>query len=109
GATLAPVILATNKTQLTQFSGNKSAYPPRIWGVSLGSLEMGPGTRACVLLAYLSVDKPGKKGLTKREMKLRRYQLFHRSMSIILEPLKRAGNPLGRGIEMVGGNGCVRR
>jgi len=27
GATLAPVIIATDKTQLTQFSGNKSAYP----------------------------------------------------------------------------------
>lgn len=26
-ATIAPVILATDKTQLTQFSGNKAAYP----------------------------------------------------------------------------------
>ncbi|CAA7267865.1 unnamed protein product [Cyclocybe aegerita] len=27
GGTVAPVIIATDKTQLTQFSGNKSAYP----------------------------------------------------------------------------------
>ena len=27
GATLTPIIIATDKTQLTQFSGNKSAYP----------------------------------------------------------------------------------
>lgn len=27
GAALAPVIIATDKTQLTQFSGSKSAYP----------------------------------------------------------------------------------
>ena len=27
GATLSPVIISTDKTQLTQFSGNKSAYP----------------------------------------------------------------------------------
>jgi Plavaka transposase len=26
-ATMAPLIIATNKTQLTQFSGSKSAYP----------------------------------------------------------------------------------
>ncbi|KAJ3965272.1 hypothetical protein EV361DRAFT_776715, partial [Lentinula raphanica] len=60
GATLAPVILATDKTQLTQFSGNKSAYPVYL---TLGNipkeLRRKPGTRACVLLAYLSVDKPG--------------------------------------------------
>ena len=27
GATVAPIIIATDKTQLTQFSGGKSAYP----------------------------------------------------------------------------------
>jgi hypothetical protein len=27
GATLAPVILATDKTSLTQFTGGKNAYP----------------------------------------------------------------------------------
>lgn len=27
GATLAPVIIATDKMQLTQYSGNKTAYP----------------------------------------------------------------------------------
>ncbi|ESK83972.1 hypothetical protein Moror_7503 [Moniliophthora roreri MCA 2997] len=26
-ATIAPIIIATDKTQLTQFSGNKQAYP----------------------------------------------------------------------------------
>ncbi|KAJ3831102.1 hypothetical protein F5878DRAFT_505297, partial [Lentinula raphanica] len=110
GGTVAPVILATDKTQLTQFSGNKSAYPVYL---TLGNipkaLRRKPGSRACILIAYLSVDKPGKSGLTQKELKLRKYQLFHRSMSIILEPLKRAGNPRGGGIEMTGGDGCVRR
>jgi len=27
GGTVAPVIIASDKTRLTQFSGNKSAYP----------------------------------------------------------------------------------
>ncbi|KAJ3765100.1 hypothetical protein FB446DRAFT_627286, partial [Lentinula raphanica] len=109
GGTIAPVILATDKTQLTQFSGNKSAYPVYL---TLGNipknLRRKPGTRACILIAYLSVDKPGKNGLSARELKLHKYQLFHRSMAIVLEPLKRAGNPTGPGIEMVGGDGCVR-
>ncbi|KAJ3722513.1 hypothetical protein C8R42DRAFT_532112, partial [Lentinula raphanica] len=110
GATLAPVILATDKTQLTQFSGNKSAYPVYL---TLGNipkdLRRKPESRACVLIAYLSVDQPSKKGLSKRQFKLRKYQIFHRSMAIVLETLKKAGNPGGPGVEMVGGDGSVRR
>ncbi|KAJ3711595.1 hypothetical protein C8R42DRAFT_543897, partial [Lentinula raphanica] len=110
GSTVAPVILATDKTQLTQFSGNKSAYPVYL---TLGnipkSIRRKAGSRACVLLAYLSVDKPAKNGLSQKELKLRRYQLFHRSMAVVLEPLKHAGDPAGPGVEMVGGDGSIRR
>lgn len=101
---MAPVIIATDKTQLTQFSGNKSAYPVYL---TLGNipkaLRRKPGSRACVLIAYLSVDKPAKAGLSKTTLKLRNYQLFHRSMAVVLESLKAAGNPKGPGVEMVGG------
>lgn len=107
---MAPVIIATDKTQLTQFSGNKSAYPVYL---TLGNipkaLRRKPGSRACVLIAYLSVDKPVKAGLSKTTLKLRNYQLFHRSMAVVLESLKAAGNPKGPGVEMVGGDGAVRR
>ncbi|KAJ7064424.1 hypothetical protein B0H15DRAFT_807765 [Mycena belliarum] len=58
GAALAPVIIATDKTQLTQLSGGKSAYPVYL---TLGnipkSLRRKPSQNACILLAYLSVDK----------------------------------------------------
>ncbi|KAJ3748191.1 hypothetical protein EV360DRAFT_89847, partial [Lentinula raphanica] len=89
GGTVAPVIIATDKTQLTQFSGNKSAYPVYM---TLGNIpkttRRKPGTRACILIAYLPVDK---------------------AMSIVLDSLKVAGNPKGPGVEMTGGDGAVRR
>ncbi|KAJ3831693.1 hypothetical protein F5878DRAFT_516019, partial [Lentinula raphanica] len=92
GGTVAPVIIATDKTQLTQFSGNKSAYPVYM---TLGNIpkttRRKPGTRACILIAYLPVDKFVKDGLTKTQLKLRNYQLFHRAMSIVLDSLKVAG------------------
>ncbi|KAI1785454.1 hypothetical protein LXA43DRAFT_976229 [Ganoderma leucocontextum] len=69
GATLAPVILATDKTQLTQFSGGKSAYPIYL---TLGNLPKAVRRKSslhpCVLLGYLSVDKVARDSLTHREL-----------------------------------------
>ena len=110
GGTLAPVIIASDKTQLTQFSGNKSAYPVYLTLGNLPkSLRRKPGHRACVLIAYLSVDKPAKKGLSKKALRLRNYEVFHRSMAVVLQPLKAAGNPHSGGLTMVGGDGTVRK
>ncbi|KAJ3737911.1 hypothetical protein FB446DRAFT_602123, partial [Lentinula raphanica] len=110
GGTVAPVILATDKTQLTQFSGSKSAYPVYLTiGNIPKDLRRKPGSRACILIAYLSVDKPVKKGLSQTQLKLRNYQLFHQSMAMVLESLKLAGDPAGPGVQMVGGDGAVRR
>lgn len=104
------MIIASDKTQLTQFSGNKAAYPVYL---TLGnipkSLRRKPNARACVLIAYLSVDKISKKGISKSKLRARNYELFHRSMAIVLQSLKTAGNPGGRGIAMTGGDGAVRR
>ncbi|KAF9070299.1 hypothetical protein BDP27DRAFT_1382874 [Rhodocollybia butyracea] len=66
GGTVCPVIIASDKTNLTRFSGNKL------------------------------------------DLKLRTYEIFHRSMAHVLEPLKSAGNPKTGG-EMVGGDGNVRK
>ncbi|KAF8155895.1 hypothetical protein B0H34DRAFT_513386 [Crassisporium funariophilum] len=58
GATVAPVIIASDKTQLTQFSGSKQAYPVYL---TIGNipkiLRRKPSKGACILIAYLSVDK----------------------------------------------------
>lgn len=96
GATLAPVIIASDKTQLTQFTGGKAAYPVYLTiGNIPKAIRRKPSSRACVLIAYLSVDKMAKRGRSKKTLQLRNYELFHRSMAEILAPLKAAGNPKG--------------
>ncbi|KAF7363254.1 hypothetical protein MVEN_00678500 [Mycena venus] len=107
GATLAPVIIATDKTQLTQFSGGKSAYPVYL---TLGNipkaLRRKPSQNDCILLGYLSVDKIPCKNLSKQGVKSRNQKLFHASMRLILQPLISAGN---NGMDVEGGDGKTRR
>ena len=107
GSALAPVIISTDKTQLTQFSGNKSAYPVYM---TLGNipkeLRRKPSEHACVLIGYLSVDKIDSTGLSDRKHRALVQQLFHKSVQIILEPLIEAGK---EGIDVTGGDGKVRR
>lgn len=50
-----------------------------------------------------------KEGRSKKKLQLRNYELFHRSMSEVLAPLKAAGDPKGRGVMLTSGNGEVRR
>ncbi|EPS92888.1 hypothetical protein FOMPIDRAFT_1137184, partial [Fomitopsis schrenkii] len=105
GAAAAPVILATDKTQLTQFSGNKSAYPVYL---TLGNIPRAirrkPSQHTCILLGYLPVSKISRKGLTKREHKARTQRIFHAAMRLIVKPLLAAGD---EGIEVTSGDGCV--
>jgi hypothetical protein len=104
---VAPVIIATDKTQLTQFSGSKSAYPVYL---TLGNIpkviRRKPSQQACILIGYLSVDKILASHLTQKDKSSRVQRLFHDSMRIILEPLKEAGR---KGMEVTGGDGRVRR
>ncbi|KAJ7852764.1 hypothetical protein B0H14DRAFT_3656681 [Mycena olivaceomarginata] len=106
GAALSPIIIATDKTQLTQFSGGKSAYPVYL---TLGNipkaLRRKPFQSACILIGYLSVDKILRTGLTKQTIKTHNQKLFHVSMRLILQPLIEAGT---NGMEVVGGDGNVR-
>ncbi|PPQ97258.1 hypothetical protein CVT26_000650 [Gymnopilus dilepis] len=106
GATMAPVIIATDKTQLTQFSGSKSAYPVYLTiGNIPKALRRKPSKKACVLIGYLSVEKINRKQMTERAHRSKIQRLFHESMRIILESLKRAGH---EGVEMTSADGAVR-
>ncbi|EGO04234.1 hypothetical protein SERLA73DRAFT_43546 [Serpula lacrymans var. lacrymans S7.3] len=93
GAALAPVIIATDKTQLTQFSNSKSAYPVYL---TLGNIPRAihckPSQHTCILIGHLSSSRV--------------QHLFHVLMRIILEPLKRARI---KGINVTGGDGAIRR
>ena len=100
------MIIATDKTQLTQLSRGKTAYPVYL---TLGNIPKAirrkPSKHACVLIAYLPTESINRNKIKKREAGSRHQRLFHESMRIVLEPLKVAGND---GIEICGGDGAVR-
>jgi len=104
---MAPVIIATDKTQLTQFSGNKSAYPVYL---TVGNLPKAvrrqPSQNSCILIAYLSVEKVNRSKMTELEHRSRVQRIFHESMKTILEPLKQAGKD---GVRMKDSKGAIRQ
>jgi len=107
GVTVAPVIIATDKTQLTQFSGNKTAYPVYMTlGNLLRSIRRRPLQHACILVVYLSVSKSISQELSKKHKSAWIQQIFHDSMRIVLDPLKEAGK---NGMEVTFGDGYVRK
>ncbi|GJE90519.1 hypothetical protein PsYK624_066590 [Phanerochaete sordida] len=105
GATVAPVILASDKTQLSTFSGDKSAWPVYL---SIGNIakatRRSPSARAMVLVGYLPVTKLECFSENKRSQM--RYQLFHDCMRSLLEPLIKAGT---EGVDMECGDGFIRK
>jgi hypothetical protein len=64
-----------------------------------------PSKHACVLIAYLSVNKIDRSRMNDQEHRSRVQRLFHESMRIVLEPLRDAGT---NGMEMTSSDGAVR-
>ncbi|KAI0701023.1 hypothetical protein BC835DRAFT_1442215 [Cytidiella melzeri] len=105
GATVVPVILASDKTQLSNFSGDKSAWSVYL---TIGNIEkavrQSPSYHATVLLGYLPVSKMECFSKSKRSSAT--YQLFHDCMRSLLAPLIKAGKD---GVEMVCADGFLRK
>src|ERR1700709_2846811 len=99
GATVAPVIISTDKTQLTQFSGNKSAYPVYLTLANIPpALRRKPSQQACILIAYLSVSKTVGEELTKKQKSSRIQGRLQASLRIGIDPFKQPGK---KGMEVV--------
>ena len=98
-----PVILASDKTQLSQFRGDKQAWPVYL---TIGNIEKEtqckPSAHAAVLVGYLPATKLDC--FTKATQPLASYCLFHLCMSKLLKLLVEAGRC---GVEMVCTDGFI--
>ncbi|KAI0292756.1 hypothetical protein BC826DRAFT_954755 [Russula brevipes] len=105
GATVVPVILSTDKTRLTNLSGDQQAWPVYL---SLGniskSLRRRPSSHTTVLVGYLPVVKMHQ--ISEKDRSVEIYRLFHHSMRCVLRPMQDAGS---QGTDVVCGDGVVRR
>ncbi|KAJ8456588.1 hypothetical protein ONZ51_g12036 [Trametes cubensis] len=105
GATVIPVIIASDKTQLTLF-GSKTAYPVYL---TIGNLPKDirrkPSRRGQILLAYLpSTRLEHVSGTASRRRMLA--NLYHACLTRVLKPLRRVGVD---GLSLASGDGVLRR
>lgn len=103
--TIAPLIIATDETNLTKLSGSKVAWPVY---ASIGNIRKAvrrrPSEHGMMLIGYLPVAKLA--WITdEEERRQKKWELFHASMSMILEPLKEVSRT---GVEMRCADGGVR-
>jgi Plavaka transposase len=99
------VIIASDKTHLSNFSGDKSAWPVYLTISNIDkTTRRSPTARATVLIGYIPVTK--LECFSKGKRQYQGYQVFHDCMRSLLKPLQTAGKD---GVEMVCADGFVRR
>jgi hypothetical protein len=105
GATIAPLIISSDKTKLTNFRGDASAWPVYLMTGNIPKeTRRSPSSHGTVLLAYLPVPKFDC--FTKATRPLAKYRLFHECMSIPMESVVEASK---RGEDMVCADSWIRK
>ena len=91
--------------QLTQFQGDKSAWPVYL---TLGNIPKSKrcqvGAHATILIGYLPVTKLDN--FMDEMHLLQGYKLFHNSMGLLLGPIVEAGR---EGVNIVCANGFIHK
>ena len=84
------MIVASDKTQLSNISGDKSAWPIYL---TIGNIEKdtrhSSSSRATVLIGYIPITK--LECFSKQKQKTQGQQIFHDCMKALLKPLVDAG------------------
>ncbi|QRV91982.1 hypothetical protein RhiJN_20000 [Ceratobasidium sp. AG-Ba] len=105
-STIVPIILSTDKTKMTVFSGNQKAWPVYL---TIGNISKDirgcPSERATLLVGYIPVSNLSNIS-NNRERSEAGWQLFHTCMESILEPLKTLSRT---GFDVLCADGGVRR
>ncbi|KAJ6585887.1 hypothetical protein B0H19DRAFT_1060069 [Mycena capillaripes] len=90
GATVAPLILSSDKTMLSNFRGDNSAWPVYLTIVNIGKeTRCQVSARATVLIGYLPISKFDC--FSKNTRSLAKYRLFHQCMKVIMQSVIEAG------------------
>ncbi|KAJ7133844.1 hypothetical protein C8R46DRAFT_1326370 [Mycena filopes] len=104
GATLAPLILSSDKTMLSNFRGDNSAWPVYLTIGNIGKeTRRNVSSHATVLIGYLPIPKFAC--FDKNTRSLAKYRLFHRCMTLIMESIVEAGKT---GVPMVCADRMIR-
>ncbi|QRW13139.1 hypothetical protein RhiLY_12138 [Ceratobasidium sp. AG-Ba] len=105
-ATIVPIILSTDKSKMTVFSGNQKAWPVYL---TIGNISHHicrcPSERATLLVGYIPVSNLSNIS-DETERSEAEWQLFHTCMESILEPLKTFSRT---GFNVLCADGGVRR
>lgn len=104
---MVPVILSSDKTHLSNFRGDKAAWPVYL---TIGNISKNvrrqPSSHATVLIGYLPIAQL-LDGFSDKTRSVIRYRLFHYCMSKILTSLAAAGNS-PEGMPMTCPDGAIR-
>ncbi|KAH9924419.1 uncharacterized protein B0H18DRAFT_878025 [Fomitopsis serialis] len=88
GAMFTPIILGSDKTTVSVATGQNEYYPLYLSTGNVHNNVRRAHRNAVVILAFLAIPKTEKKHAQSKAFRHFRRQLYHSSISVILDPLK---------------------